>query len=377
MTARPNPTSGARTRCCPSSEDLERYACHHRTGPIAFMLVLAPLGATTTAIATGHVIIGTAGAAVGGVRVVIASLPLGKLVPMSDEWIFDFQRPCGCLAHYTTAAKALLGILPTRSLRLGTYRYMRDPTESKDFLPDMRWDGFQPGRDDHDAIWENIVSKLLEARKNARVLSMTTETDEATRDADPSVFDCAWFRPRMWEQYADRHQGVCLLFNEAALVREARRQVSEIHIGRVQYSKRGVAGIPMLYDESLFVADEAAQDTALLRFLRQHVADYFFRKLSDFEAEAEMRMVALPGATIGMLKSANPNAYISYGNALAAVVLGHGFPNDYYAAAVAAATEARVPLYRIEWSDGRPRLYKTLLPPSIHAITRPPNVRPA
>jgi hypothetical protein len=128
----------------------------------------------------------------------------------------------------------------------------------------------------------------------------------------------------------------------------------------------------MLRNESLFVSDDTQQDVALMKFLRKHIRDYFFRKLSDYEAECELRIVALPGATIGRLKSGNPNAYVRYARALAAIVLGHDFPESYYAAAMAAAGGARVPLYSIQWFDGRPRLFRQVVPPSIKALVESP-----
>jgi hypothetical protein len=49
-----------------------------------------------------------------------------------------------------------------------------------------------------------------------RVLSFTRDAEERGRFRG---FDCCWARPRMWEQYANDHRGVCLLFDPAGLKR--------------------------------------------------------------------------------------------------------------------------------------------------------------
>src|SRR6266516_5387666 len=47
---------------------------------------------------------------------------------------FDLEDPNRYLYHYTTRQAALGSILPTGELRVGLFRYMNDPRESKDWL---------------------------------------------------------------------------------------------------------------------------------------------------------------------------------------------------------------------------------------------------
>jgi Protein of unknown function (DUF2971) len=42
-----------------------------------------------------------------------------------------------------------------------------------------------------------------------------------------ATFDCAWARPRMWEQYGDNHTGACLLFDRGRLEASLRNEVGE------------------------------------------------------------------------------------------------------------------------------------------------------
>jgi hypothetical protein len=116
-----------------------------------------------------------------------------------------FTKPEGLLAHYTDASAAFEHILPTGKLHMSPYRLMRDPVENKDILPSIAWRGDPP---DAGRAIDEVYAQLKAARDRMRVLSFTHDAD---RRAEYAGFDCCWSRPRMWEQYGDKHRGVCLL----------------------------------------------------------------------------------------------------------------------------------------------------------------------
>lgn len=261
---------------------------------------------------------------------------------------YTFTKPEGLLAHYTTAAAAFEHILPTGKLRLSPYRLMRDPIENKDILPSIAWHGSPP---DADRAIQAVYTELRAARDRMRVLSFTRDAD---RRAEYSGFDCCWSRPRMWEQYADVHRGVCLLFDRRELERAAGDAWPREHtyIRDVDYTREGIAAaggpIRTLIDQRVFDDKERAQ--AIVEYIDARHDAFFFLKSDDFATEYEYRVVLAAGD--------DQHADIAYDHALVGAVLGERFPRWQRPAAIAASSERAFKLGRMHWEDGRPHVLR-------------------
>jgi hypothetical protein len=249
------------------------------------------------------------------------------------------------LGHYTTAAIAFEHIIPNGELRMSPYRAMRDPVENKFLLPMTGWAGDPSPRPELD--WAEAVKLCQEARERVRLLSLTQDTtdfDEAERR-----FGCCWARPRTWEQYADAHRGVCLVFEREALEQALSNELGEkLVLGEVEYTAGGVAltDADTLIDARIF--DESTRRQAVLDYLEAHRAELFFLKTDDWRSEHEFRAV--------LFDVADDYAFTSYGDALRAVVIGEKFPDWQVAGAQALADERGVELRRAHWFQGRPWL---------------------
>ena len=149
---------------------------------------------------------------------------------------YTLTKPEGLMAHFTCAATAFEHILiPGGKLRLGRYGRMQDPAENKDVVPN-----FEVPSEPPDAP-QRVEVAFRAHRDRMRVLCLTR--DAAVRAQKPPQFDCCWARPRMWEQYGDRHRGVCLLFEAARLEHAISEACPEhtIYKGKVNYSREGIA----------------------------------------------------------------------------------------------------------------------------------------
>jgi DUF2971 family protein len=123
------------------------------------------------------------------------------------------------LYHYTTLATALEHIIPGRTLRLGPFSSMRDPRESHDWS--VTGGGYEPAAyTDQDKLedvhrWVEFNRGINELKSHVKVLSLTHD-DPGERDA--TEFGRGFAHPRLWEQYADDHRGVCLCFDSEKLI---------------------------------------------------------------------------------------------------------------------------------------------------------------
>jgi Protein of unknown function (DUF2971) len=252
------------------------------------------------------------------------------------------------LAHYTTASTAFEYILPSGELRMSPYRLMRDPVENRG--PSFRADVGAFGSSS-DTLWR-AVELANEVHQSARLFSLTHDALEFV-DGSHDVFGCAWARPRLWEQYADRHRGVCLLFQRArfedAIASQLNRLGLAYYLGDVSYTAAGYAASvgKTLTDPRIF--DSETAQVALFEHIHRHRQDFFFLKSDDWRTEHEYRAVIFGHAA--------DFACVPFADSLAAVILGEQFPAWQVEGAVRACVDARTAIKRVRWLGGRPVLH--------------------
>jgi hypothetical protein len=152
---------------------------------------------------------------VSGMNVGANRGPLGDGLLDKGRWLF----------HYTTAERAFEKILLTRRLRMSPYRAMRDPLENKDLH--LTFAGRVGESDEDSADFERAAFEALgmikTIRDAVRLLSFTVDTEKWE-----TPWGSGWARPRMWEQYADNHAGVCLVFDKTDAIDTFRAQMNRI-----------------------------------------------------------------------------------------------------------------------------------------------------
>jgi hypothetical protein len=251
--------------------------------------------------------------------------------------------PGNWFAHYTTASAAFEHILPSGLLRMSPYRVMRDPVENKEG-PSLA--GALPS----DALWE-AVQLAREMHQGARLLSMTRDALDYF-DGTHDWWGIGWARPRLWEQYADEHRGVCLVFQRTRfepVVREHFRRLGvTCHLGEVSYTPSGYAGsngkVLPPSDERFFDPDRRGE--AVIEHIERHFGDFFFLKTDDWSTEYEYRAV--------ILGQSDDYAFVPFQDSLAAVILGEKFPAWQVLGAVHMAADHGVPILQLQWLGGRP-----------------------
>jgi hypothetical protein len=185
--------------------------------------------------------------------------------------------------------------------------------------------------------------------QSARLLSLTHDAMQYG-DGVHDVFGCAWARPRLWEQYADQHRGVCLVFHrplfEAAIGDHFQQVGVRCRLGEVAYTPSGYAGSEgkKLTDPRIFEAQLRAN--AVTEHIERHYRDFFFLKTDDWSTEHEYRAV--------ILGHDDEFAFVPFGESLAAVIIGETFPAWQAPGAVSACDAVGVQARQIGWFGGRP-----------------------
>jgi hypothetical protein len=188
-------------------------------------------------------------------------------------------EPGASLYHYTTLATALEHIVPTRKLRMSPFSSMRDPRESRTWS--ITAVGYGALEHDPDSLRDDTLSWVeFNAALQERKL---TRDDPAERQVASKPFGRGFSHPRLWEQYADNHRGVCLGFDLGALIDDLTAGLAQV--GPVDHG-------PVLYEDAVIAAQaltvtmdewrEHGVETAVSNHVRPHIAELFFTKLKDW-----------------------------------------------------------------------------------------------
>jgi hypothetical protein len=274
--------------------------------------------------------------------------------PIPDE----FNPRGACLYHYTRLSAAVESILPDGSLRMSPFAAMRDPRESK--LLEIIGIPAQFVQDDWDwrqelAQFARLDPMAKRVKDRVKVLCLVRD-DISERDFETEVFGRGFARPRLWEQYSDQHRGVCLCLDKDILVagstHSVRRQGEMLH-GKVDYIDGELA--PEAREILLTDARERADEEILAAHLKTYARDIFFTKLTDWASEMEYRFVLQTDHEQPVL--------VPIRDALKAIIIGEDVSDGYLPTISKACEEKPVPIYKVRWTYGRPRLERKATAP--------------
>ncbi|WP_415770283.1 DUF2971 domain-containing protein [Pseudomonas sp. LB3P38] len=265
--------------------------------------------------------------------------------------IFNVTDHNKYLYHYTSAATAINCILKFRTLRFGEYKRTNDPKESKNWQFDFV--SFEPKRDriDYD---RNVMSAWLsdELKRDTRLVCFSRDTGPLTGTHLADIFNRGFCKPRMWAQYAEKHTGVCLVFNRESLEKEITTQLAAhtpLLGGAVQYKDCGIARD--IFEEVLFSIntddlEKYGREEYPLIHLRKHYRQLFFEKMSDWQAENEFRWIAFS-------KSTEP-LDVKYGSALVGMVFGEDTSEENKREMSLLTSGAGVEMRGLKWKNHSP-----------------------
>jgi hypothetical protein len=254
--------------------------------------------------------------------------------------------------HYTTRDAGFAHIIPTGTMRFSSMAAMRDPVENKDWLEGLLAPITWPDED-----VERVIELVHATLETTKILSLTLDSplDRGTS----AEYARGYARPRMWEQYAENHQGVCLVFDRATFHEHLMHLLPahpETIAGEVVYANAPLEShvkARALDVTRLSVEGEGDIRAGLHAHIDRHSPELFFRKLEDWRSEREYRYLLLD-------QDAGVVAVPHRG--LRGVIVGERFPSWQLAGAAAVCHDAGAVLRKMQWGPFPPGVFDPLAP---------------
>jgi len=259
--------------------------------------------------------------------------------PDSSQAIIDRIRrtPGEWLYHYTTLTTALVFVLPSLMLRFSPFSEMRDPREFK------RWWTSAVGYADNMEAWTRAALEADEhanaLRDQFKLLSLTADEENSATD----IFERGFARSRLWELYADRARGICLVLNRDSAISSISEQLASLgqaDHGLVRYRNESLSRAV-----SVTISSENDVDEIANRIVESHMHS-FLTKNKEWESEREYRFI---------VRTHQQHEYVAIRDSLAAVVLGPDAHDAQFAMRLV-ASELDIGLGWLEWNNNDPHL---------------------
>ena len=282
------------------------------------------------------------------------STPQFELDWMTTQSPEDYRH----LYHYTTAT-SMAHILDSGRIRFGPLSQTNDPVEYNQWFADLFFSSQHVGASEvpSEEIEETLdaIDRLL--RRNVCVGCFTTDRLPSVGSSGESFFHLGWARARMWDQYAAKHTGACLVFDQVSICEDTERACAQMRInferaqGNVKYTdERRVLKLAL---------DAIRRDGIDVIVERVRTSQFapnglYYRKNLDWESESEYR--------ITVIKS-NPETsdldqpiYVEIENSLEALVVGENFPETELSVLRHRRSAGGLQIFQCLWVDGEPVL---------------------
>ena len=179
--------------------------------------------------------------------------------------------------------------------------------------------------------------------------------DGARQDLRPRGF-C---KPRMWDQYAARHTGACLIIDRVRFDAQIRKAVSPdvvVHCGPVTYQNH--SQVPSLsVDDPLILNGDDVRLLGVSPAIHKHLTRYhreiFFQEPRDWADERELRWL------LHLLS--DDELYVPFGDSLAGIVITPDFPPEYRRAIANYADAHLIEIGELRWSNFSPEMVPSTL----------------
>lgn len=228
--------------------------------------------------------------------------------------MLEFPRDCQTeyLFHYTSIDTLINHILPTRQIRLSSFATVNDPKEYKTFI-------LQPWRRDpknHTETYSFLESEIWpEFKKRLKVMCLVAEPQKSSEEL-LNYNNRGFVNSPLWHHYADKGEGVCLVFNKAYLIKtfKERFPLKSYH-SPVAY-KAIAANQQMTLDWAQMDMD-AIESIGIEEYVDMHIMNFhkpmFFNKAPEWAYESEYRFI---------VTSENKFEYLDIKGCLEGIVFG-------------------------------------------------------
>ncbi len=188
------------------------------------------------------------------------------------------------LYHYTKTTTALEHILAKEQLRLSDRVNSNDPIENMTPKTLIKVESLENETyDNWDKYVEEIEKKMNQIKQVCFCMNATSNRLKKLDEKPAEFYGC--MKPRMWEQYADNYNGVCLILSKVELLEQLDRSYKKRKIKYVNYSD--------LENKKIEINSRDLKDpyyNLCLKQVNKKIDKYIFHKHKDYEGENEYRI---------------------------------------------------------------------------------------
>lgn len=226
------------------------------------------------------------------------------------------------LFHYTKLSTFLEHILPTQKLRFSKLKGSRDPYE---YIPRGYYVLSTPDEEikaNHPKIYEKF-QESLRCSENSLFLSFCLPSILPSKSVFlEDIIYSGYDKPRMWDQYGDGNQGICLGFNKEKLLNSF-SELQDCNKENTDYSFLH-SGVTYKSFKNSFFPNTFVSEISDLLHMNQNEWDsffkeadeLFFRKDSDYQDENEYRLLVRT-STVNA-----PDLYLDIHESLSHIIFG-------------------------------------------------------
>jgi len=210
------------------------------------------------------------------------------------------------LYHYTSLSKCIIDILPHKRLLMNQIRNSNDPYESQLFNFEIK---NKPSDIEDPFFFFGLHSRTNEkVRLNTRMVCFSIQRSINKKKIE------GYNLPRMWAQYGENHQGVCLIIKKDEFIKENKSLFD--FKNQVHYSQE-LKAPSVDYDKLKGIS---SQDKQIIKIIYELKKEIFFSKMVDWKTENEFRFINI---------SRPEFEYCSIENSLFGLILGCRFEIVY------------------------------------------------
>jgi hypothetical protein len=274
-----------------------------------------------------------------------------------DNILYVLERADKFVYHYTKPESLAEHVLPTEHIRFSRFTHTNDPRECKDWKLGL-WTP-EGCKDFTHHEWELLqiqASSLL--REQCRLFCATNDDDSAVGMGLDKIYGRGFCKPRMWDQYAARHTGACLIIDRVRFDAQIRKAVSPdvvVHCGPVSYHNH--SQVPSLPVDPFILNGDDVRSLGVSPAIHKHLARYhreiFFQKPRDWADERELRWL------LHLLS--DDELDVPFGDSLAGIVVTPDFPPKYQRVIANYADAHRIEVGERRWRNCSPEMVPSIL----------------
>jgi hypothetical protein len=202
-----------------------------------------------------------------------------------------------------------------------------------------------------DEVSERVSNDL---KNNIKIVCFSKDRKEAVHKWQPeALLDRGFARPSMWHHYADKHKGVCLMFDRDKLDITFKQQINEERLiaSNVRYSDEGILctfGNNPFYIDLNKVNSQNHYYEILTNHLSKWTYPLFFTKLKDWNNEEEYRWIYFDN---------NPKPiFLKFNDALKAIIIGEKVSKEYENELLKYCVIYKADKCNLNWNNGFPKI---------------------